>query len=138
MSDGISEGYRAARAADRFEKKWEEAQVEQIILDMKNQFSDLQMQDLITKLMAIVPRMQLKNYNKFVIPCTDGHYFADSAPVSKEMPHKIRLYEIEVSGQVHRRFVNSDFKAALIECLLFTEWLETEEGKSASAAYNNY
>lgn len=139
MSDGISEGYRAARASDRFEKLWEEAQVEQILLDMKGQFGDLPINDLITRLMAVIPRIQLRNYDKFIIPYggMNGSYLSDSAPANSN--HKmVRLYEVEISGRTHRKFVNSDFKMGLIEALLFAEWLETEDGKRAVTAYNDY
>lgn len=137
MSDGISEGYRAAAASDNFEKLWEDAQVEQILLDLKSRFADFQVQDLIQRMMVIIPRIQLRNYDKFLIPYAGGSYMSDSAPQGDTYA-KVRLYEVEVSGRMHRKFVNSDFKSGLIEALLFAEWLETNEGKRATDVYNDW
>ena len=140
MSDGISEGYRAARASDNFESMWEDAQVEQILLDLKSGFVDLQIQDLITQLMVIVPRIQIKNYDKFLIPYGNNEtYMSDSCPTSKEATYaKVRLYEVEISCRMHRKFVNSDFKKSLIDALLFAQWLQTPDGKQAAEVYDDY
>lgn len=138
MSDGISEGRRAARASDNFEDMWADAQAEQILLDMKSGFVDLSIQDLITQLMAISPSVHLRNFDKFLIPYEGGSYMSDSAPVSQETFAKVRLYSVEIFTRMGRKFVNSDFKASLIEALLFVEWLETPAGKEAVEVYNDW
>lgn len=137
MSDGISEGYRAARASDQFEKLWQDAQVENILLDFKRKFENDDIEHLIYHLMELCPRVQIKNYDKFAIPYEKGHYYSDSAPAKSDYA-KVRLYEIEVSGLVHRRFVNSNFRSGLIEATLFVEWTNTVEGRSAVRIYNDW
>lgn len=137
MSDGITEGYRASRALNRFEEMWQDAQADQILLDAKSLLDGMSVEDLIMNLMSTCSRVQFRNYDRFVIPYAHGHYYATSAPVDFK-GDMIRLYEIEVSGRVHRNFTNSSFLDALKEATLFAEWLETDSGKRAAHVHDDY
>lgn len=136
MSDGISEAYRASRASDSFEKIWKDAQVDHILLDVKQLYQDESIDNLISQLMTLCPKVEIKNYDKFLINTEFGPYYTDSSP--SKSAKKIRLFRVEISGKMHRGFTSENFKDALVEALLFAEWIETESGKAAVDIYNDW
>lgn len=138
MSDGISEGYRASWAAKNFDKAWEEAQIEQILLDAKSLFNEMSIGDLITHLMELCPTVRLKNYDQFAIPYKDVFLYSYTNYTDQPCP-LVRFYEIEISGKgTHRSFKGQNFIEVLKEATLFAEWIETDEGRRAVKEYNDY
>lgn len=136
MSDGISEGYRAARASDRFENKWKEALAEIYLLDLKEDLSKKSIEKIYLRLMELCPTIEVKNYDVWEVQYNWGVAYQEWSN-SDKWP-KVRMYEVYTNGYgVHKTIKNKDFREALQDALIFNEWLITPEGKKAADDYKN-
>lgn len=139
MSDGISEGYRAARASDRFNKLWTDAQVEAILLDIKSNVETLSTLELYEKLINETNGFRISHSDGWEIPEWWGVQFRSS--INPDMEHlypKVRMYKLEVSDSMHRSYSGKDLNLLIKEALIFVEWCKTEEGKQAVEVYNDW
>lgn len=139
MSDGITEAYRAGRAADSFEKIWTEAQVERILLDIKSDVEALSMQELMLKLVDETEGFRVTHDDGWLVKYEWGTCFQTSIETkyAKSFP-KVRQYKLEVSDRLYRSYKGTDLTLLMKEALVFVEWCGTEEGKRAVEMYNRY
>mgnify|MGYP003423227954 FL=1 len=138
MSDGISEGYRAASASKYFDQLWTDAQVDNILLDVKSKLDNMSVGDLMANLIKTCPHIVIKNYDQFAIPYKDIFLYSSSNYTNQQCA-LVRFYKLEISGNgIHRSFKGKDFVDTLKEATLFAEWIETDEGKVAVREYNDY
>jgi hypothetical protein len=148
MSDGITEAYRASRAADDFWKLWENANIDSILLenanidsillDFKSYISHISIEDIVLKLTELCPKVEIRNYNRFEEEYNGRKYYTESVMFgSGNKLAKRWAVEIGPSG-VHKKFEENSLIEALREALLFAEWTQTEAGKKAVEIYSDY
>lgn len=136
MSDGISEGYRASRAAKDFEALWEEARVEGLLFDLKSELSNLSVSELLVRLVDI-SFVEIKKVSRYLIHLENNSFYSESSYI-RPVPPMVDVFEITVTTGKHRRFEDEDLAEALREALLYAEWLQTEEGKRAIEVAYDY
>ena len=138
MSDGISEGRRAALATDDFWDMWEEAQFENIILDIKNQLLSLTYAETVDRLIKVAKRIEIETYSKFKHPIPEYGYVSSLPKEDADKAEIVDLYKITFHGPVSHAFESLSLHEAFAEALIFAEWLATEEGKVAVSVYYDY
>ncbi len=136
MSDGISEGYRAARASKTFEKKWEEARVEQILLTAESEYNKKDEDVLLLKLVHLSKDVRVQIDEGWLVSEHWGTMFRTSinSDYADKCP-KVTRYTVALP---RRSFKEFNLKEALVEAILFQEWLLTPEGNQAYRDYQDY
>lgn len=139
MSDGISEGYRASRAAESFEDMWRSAQADIILLDLEAETKKMSFEDLMKTLIELCPSVKIKNFDQFEVAYSWGINYQDSydSRFTPEPP-MVRLYRLETSSEIHKTFQGKDLTQLMVKAVLFNEWLKTDEGQRAVKVYNDY
>jgi len=138
MSDGVSDAYRASNAADRFRKKWDKAQVEEILLtDLRKELQVFSEEQLLFKAWEESEWLKV-NYEKgWRVQHAWGEHFTTSIASSEadKWPN-VKRYMVDVGNSfgVFREYVLAD---ALIDAILFRRWLKTPEGKEAWQDYQD-
>lgn len=128
MSDGISEGYRAARAWDQFEKRWLAARAEMELLGYKEKFEALSIGDVMARLCELSPSVRISNYDEWRHQLVNGKLEGDYQ----------RTFKVEITTNVSECFTANNLKDALYEAIMFAEWTRTPEGSGAAKDYQDY
>lgn len=139
MSDGISEGYRATRASNDFEKIWTDAQIERILLDIKSDVETLSEAELYKKLINQAGSVRITHNDGWLVEYKWGKSFQTSieSKYADQFP-KMRQFLLEVSYKIHRSYRGYDVSELMKEALIFIEWCQTDQGKHAIEVYNDY
>jgi hypothetical protein len=141
MSDGITEGYRASSARERFEELWEEAHSEDILLDAKSDLEVLSVEQIILYLIDSCNKLELKTYDRFPAYYGGKRYLVESVSLlsNQTPPATVRVFSAGISFDgVHRTFEKESFVEALQEAYLFSRWVVSEEGKEAIDILNDW
>ena len=137
MSDGITDGYKASTASENFQKRWDRANAENILLSEKDTISHMSIDDILIQLTDLCREVKISKGHKFLVKYKWGDCYEDSVAVDTK--HKMVLfYYIEVNASVCKKFRDESFEEVLKETLLYLRWLNTEDGKLAVDRYNDW
>ena len=140
MSDGISEGYRAAKAHDEFEKKWQSVQADNILLDTKADLKKINSSKLLKRLLMLCSRIEISHETGWLVKYKWGESFQTSiASKDADFFPKKKRYKISAYGcPVSKEFYGYNLDDLMRDVVLYLEWLDTEHGKTVAEYYNRY
>jgi hypothetical protein len=138
VSDGVSDAYRNASAADLFRNKWEKAQVEEILLtDLRKELKLLPTAELLHKAYQESRYLKLEEEQGWLVKYSWGDCFQQSINADDENKWtRATKYWVFV-GTSFGQFHNYDQREALIDAILYRRWLKTPEGEKAVKDYND-
>jgi len=138
MSDGVSDAYAAASEAEIFRKKWEKAQMEELLLtDLRLELKPLSTAELIHRAYQESRYLRLDEENGWLVKYQWGDHFQTSiaADEAHNWPTVIR-YRVNIGGSFGE-FRDYSQNEALIDAILYLRWLTTKEGIEAMEEYEN-